>query len=118
MKDMLTIMFIASVAIVVLGLIATALEKALTHNLGKLLESGINDLKVNATFRDRWDKNPNSILYTWRGLLWDLQNMNAPIGEIEAAKRQLKHYERSLKKAKTYVSTNGLVRTTIIGGDA
>lgn len=118
MENTLTIMMIGAVAMVLIALIASALEKILTQNFGEIVENGINDLKVNAAFRERWDHNPHSILYTWRQLLFDLQNMRAPHGEIEAVKRQLKHYERCLKKPQTLVNGNGLVKKTTIGGQA
>ncbi|MEQ8577606.1 MAG: hypothetical protein RIC57_03370 [Balneola sp.] len=118
MEQSILIFLAASLTILVLALLASALEKTLSSSLGATIQNGINDMKANAAFRDAWDRDPNSILYTWRGLLFDMQNMQYPQEEIEAVKRQLKHFERSLKKPQTLVNRNGLVKKTIIGGEA
>lgn len=116
--ESLTMIFIGAITLGALALIASALEKTLTHNLGTIVENGINDIKANAAFREAWNGDPNSVLYTWRSLLFDMQNMQYPEAEIDAVKRQLKHYERSLRKPQTLVNRNGLVKKTTIGGEA
>lgn len=67
-------------------------------------------------YQEKWDGHPNTILYTWRQILYDLKNNHAPRPQIEAAERQLKYYEKELTKSTWLVTQNGIKERVTMGG--
>ncbi|WP_020403777.1 hypothetical protein [Gracilimonas tropica] len=68
-------------------------------------------------YQEMWDGNPNTILYSWRKVLYELRNTHAPRVQIEAAERQLKYYERKMTKSTWLVNSKGLTSKTTVGGE-
>lgn len=67
-------------------------------------------------YQQKWDGHPNTILYTWRQILYDLKNTHAPKPQIRAAERQLKYYEKELTKSTWLVTHAGLKEKFTMGG--
>jgi len=113
--EIFEITMIAVVAALFLALLASALEATLSSNISEEISSGINDMKASNAFYRIWDGQPTSILYTWRQVLHFMKTTGAPPEEIEAANRQIKHYEKVLRKPQTLVGKRGITKKTIIG---
>ncbi len=70
-------------------------------------------------FQEKWDGNPNNVLYAWRCVLLDLKQSYAPIEQIEALEKKCRAEKERLTKDRMMVTSSGEIRKyTMVGGKA
>ncbi|MEX1120901.1 MAG: hypothetical protein WED82_02120 [Balneolales bacterium] len=83
---------------VFIGSVMLLLRLTVFSHVKRATKEANADLIVWFMYKEKWDGSPNSILYAWRTVLFDLKNQKAPAAQIEAAERAVKYYERQLTK--------------------